>query len=533
MEFQIFGFTIGKTKQEEKLEKNIKSFVPPTETESAISLLEPGAFGTPTGVTIDTNGSHLSENNLITKYREIAMIPEVDFAVDEIASEAICYDEDREMITLNLDKTGLSNSSKKKIQESFKHVLNLLNFKQKGHDIFKRWYIDGRLNYHIIIDNNNPLSGILELRYIDPRRIKKVRVYKNKQENKYYDLQSYPTNIDVDEYYIYNHQGVDTNASPLTETAGVKITTDSIAHANCGIFDPNSKIVLSYLHKALRISNNLRMLEDSAVIYRLSRAPERRIFYIDVGNLPKQKAEQHMNQIMTKYKSKIVYDVQTGAIRDDRRHLAMTEDYWIPRREGKSTTEIDTLPGGENLGEIADLEYFKNNLYESLNIPKSRFSSESPMFGKGTEITREEVKFSKFVERIKLKFCDLFDDLLCKQLVLTKQITKDEWNEIRQDIYYDFIKDSYFQEAFELDVLQSRINIVTQLEPMMDIYFSKRYVQKKILRMTDEEIEEIDDNIEEEPYFDPDNFQGFNDDGSGQDVGLKGKARTLQNLKNG
>lgn len=502
MALNLFGFVLGKTKQEETNEKNTRSFVPPNESDSAINLYGAEAFGTPQGFTLSEEGHDFqSENILITKYREIALIPEVDYAIEEIVSEAICSDDHKQSVSLNLDSVKMSESGKKKIREGFDHVLNLLNFKQNGHTIFRRWYIDGRLFYHNLIDETNPKKGIIELRYIDPRRIKKVRLHKNKDAPKYRDHFSIYTNNEIEEFYVYNKMGVDSNASLVTsELSGIQIQKDSITYVNSGLYDPYGRIVLSHLHKSLRVSNNLRMLEDSMVIYRLTRAPERRIFYIDVGNLPKGKSEAFMNQIMTKYKNKMVYDVKTGEIRDDRKHLAMTEDYWIPRRDGRTSTEIDTLPGGENLGETGDLDYFRNNLYNSLNVPKSRFNQESPLFGKGTETSREEIRFSKFVNRLRTKFVDLFDDILSKHLILTNVVTKDEWEDIKQYIYYDFVKDSYFQEAFELDVLKDRLASVQMMEPYLDKLFSKRYIQKNILMQTDEQIEEIEKQISNNPF---------------------------------
>ena len=385
---------------------------------------------------------------------------------------------------------------KDRIKEEFDTVLELLNFEQKGHDIFRRWYVDGRLYYHKVIDQKNPKKGIQELRYIEPKRIRKVKeVKKNLKQGTSVELVQ-----KVNEYFLYNHNGLKTGA-----TEGIKISPDSIAYCPSGLIDQNRGHVLSYLHKAIKPVNQLRMIEDSLVIYRISRAPERRIFYIDVGNLPKIKAEQYLKDVMNRYRNKLVYDASTGEIRDDRNHMSMLEDFWLPRREGGRGTEITTLPGGSNLGEIDDIEYFKKKLYRSLNVPISRLEAEAGFsLGRSTEITRDELKFTKFVQRLRKKFTPLFTDILKTQLILKGVITIEDWKSMHQHIQYNFLQDGHFAELKKAELLEDRVNALGNIESYIGTFFSKRWVQKNVLNLTDAEIDMMQDEINKESGLDPD-----------------------------
>ena len=380
--------------------------------------------------------------------------------------------------------------------EEFESVLQLLNFEQKGHDIFRRWYVDGRIYYHKVIDQKNPRKGIQELRYIEPKKIRKVKQTKKGMKR--------GTSIElvqkVDEYFLYNHNGLKTGT-----TEGIKISPDSIAYCPSGLIDQNRGHVLSYLHKAIKPVNQLRMIEDSLVIYRISRAPERRIFYIDVGNLPKIKAEQYLKDVMNRYRNKLVYDASTGEIRDDRNHMSMLEDFWLPRREGGRGTEITTLPGGSNLGEIDDIEYFKKKLYRSLNVPISRLEAEAGFsLGRSTEITRDELKFTKFVQRLRKKFTPLFTDILKTQLILKGVITLEDWKGMHQHIQYNFLQDGHFAELKKAELLEDRINALGNIESYIGTFYSKRWVQKNVLNLTDAEIDMMQDEINREAGLDPD-----------------------------
>lgn len=500
MAVKLFGFTFGSEQGEP--EPNVKSFTPPSNDDGAMNVAALDAFGSPMSYVMDLDGISSSENQLIEKYREVSMISEVDRAIEEIVSEAIIGDQESAPVTLSMDELELSKNVKVRIEESFEHILKLLHFKTKGYDMFRKWYIDGRLNYHIMIDEKRPKRGIVELRYIDPKKIKKVR-----EQVKSEGGQANVNDINnllgrrYKEYYIYNENGSEHKQGSTTSgnpTAGLKIAKEAIAHCNSGLMDIKQQHVISYLHKALRPANNLRMLEDSLVIYRLSRAPERRIFYVDVGNLPKGRAETYMSQIMNKYKNKMVYDASTGEVKDDRRHLAMTEDYWIPRREGSRGTEIDTLPGGDNLGVTDDVEYFLSKMLKSLNVPMSRMSDESNPFSKGTEITRDELRFSRFVSRLRTKFTELFDDLLGKHLVLTGVMSMDMWEKIKDEIHYNFQQDNYFAESLQAEILDARANLAERLQPFVGSIFSKKYIMREIMKMSEDEIENMQKEIEEE-----------------------------------
>jgi len=488
---QLFGFSI-----EDRKKKPAKAFSPaPPNDDDGTSVIAAGAyFGQ--YLDLDGVGQHNNEFELVRKYREIALHPEVDGAIDDIVNEAISSDLDYSPVAVELSNLEVSEKIKKSIREEFKNILRLLNFDKKCHNIFRRWYIDGRLYYHKIIDFDNPKEGIKELRYIDSLKIKRVREIKQTKsadslitnEGQRYDYGEFL------EYYIYFPKGF-----KGSDANGIKISNDAVSYVPSGLFDHNRNMVLSYIYKAIKSVNQLRMIEDSLVIYRLSRAPERRIFYIDVGNLPKVKAEQYLREVMGRYRNKLVYDSQTGEIRDDRKHLSMLEDFWLPRREGGRGTEITTLPGGQNLGELEDVKYFQKKLYKSLNIPLSRLEQESSFtIGRTNEITRDELKFAKFVGRLRKRFSDLFNDLLRTQLLLKGIITADDWEEMKEYIQYDYIFDNHFTELKNSELLNDRMNIVNQIEPYLGKYFSVEYVRRQILKQTDGEIEEIDMQIEKE-----------------------------------
>ena len=430
--FSLFGFNISRKKNEDD---NLvqQSFTPPTNDDGALTITSAAYYGT----YVDLDGTAKNEVELISRYREMAMQPEIESAVDDIVNEAICQDDDGKIIQIVLDDLKQPDKIKNAIKNEFQTILKLMNYTNMAQDIFRRYYVDGRMYYHIIIDRDTPHAGIRELRYIDPRKLRKVREIKKKKDER--------TGVDVmnviNEYYIYNDKVVSGSSSNMGPV-GVRITTDSIISVVSGLMDSRRAVVLSYLHKAIKPLNQLRMIEDATVIYRISRAPERRIFYIDVGNLPKLKAEQYLRDIMVKYKNKLVYDANTGEVRDDRKFLSMMEDFWLPRREGGKGTEISTLPGGQNLGELEDVKYFERKLYKSLNVPVSRLNPESSGFtlGRVSEITRDELKFSKFVDRLRNKFSDVFDQALRVQCVLKGICTDEEWTDFKEHIYYNFIK---------------------------------------------------------------------------------------------
>ena len=488
---QLFGFEISRKKTKQDTASTVdtnKSFALPQNDDGAVTIQSGAYYGT----YVDLDGVVRNEIELITRYREMSMQPELETAVDEIVNEAIVNTAKDKAVEINMDDLKQPESVKKKIRDEFDIALKLLNFGNMGHDVFRRWYIDGRMFYHVIIDDSSPAKGIQELRYIDPRRIRKIREIQKTKDPR--------TTIDVinkiNEYYLYNERGIIGAHSNL----GAKIAVDAIINVNSGLMDSKRAMVLSYLHKAIKPLNNLRMIEDATVIYRLSRAPERRIFYIDVGNMPTIKAEQYLKDIMTKYRNKLVYDSTTGEIKDDRKHLSMLEDFWLPRREGGKGTEITTLPGGQNLGELEDVKYFERKLYKALGVPIGRLEQQpgGGILGRSTEITREELKFSKFIDRLRNKFATLFDDILRVQLVLKKVCTEEEWKEFKEDIYYDFKKDNNFDELKESELLMNRIATLQAVDPYVGRYYSMQWVRKNILMMDDEEIEEIQNQIEEE-----------------------------------
>jgi len=496
MAVTLFGFTLGKKDivQVEKPEQ--ASFSLPTETidDGAVTITQNAHYGT----YVDLEGSIRNELELITRYREMSNHPECDMAIDEIVNEAITHDVDGKVMDINLDNLKQPETIKKKIIEEFDNIQKMLNFSNLADDLFKRWYIDGRIYYHVIVNDTAPKEGIQELRYIDPRKIRKVREIQKDRDSK----TGAQIIKSIAEYYIYNDRGAATQSFTASTNQGLRIAPESIINVNSGLMDAKNTFVISYLHKAIKALNQLRMIEDAVVIYRLSRAPERRIFYIDVGNLPKGKAEQYMRSIMTQYRNKLVYDANTGEIRDERKHLSMLEDFWLPRREGGKGTEITTLPAGQNLGQMEDVQYFQKKLLQSLNVPISRLDPQQGAgimgIGKTTEVTRDEVKFNKFINRLRNKFSRIFDDALRVQLALKGICTTEEWDEFKEAIYYDYKKDNNFVEMREAELIRERVLTATQLDPFIGKYYSSKWVKKNVLRMTDEEIEEMEKEIEEE-----------------------------------
>ena len=489
MALNLFGFTISRQKVEEDSLAQ-QSFAPPSSDDGALTITSAAYYGT----YVDLDGTAKNEVELISRYREMAMQPEIESAIDDIINETIVQDDDGRNVKLVMDNLKQPDKIKKAIADEFQTVLRVLNYNNMAADIFRRYYIDGRLFYHVIIDRENPTAGIKELRYIDPRKIRKVRELRKKKDER--------TGVEImaviNEYYIYNDKaitGTQSNYGPV----GTRITKDSIININSGLMDSRRAVVLSYLHKAIKPLNQLRMIEDATVIYRISRAPERRIFYIDVGNLPKLKAEQYLRDIMIKYKNKLVYDANTGEVRDDRKFLSMMEDFWLPRREGGKGTEITTLPGGQNLGELEDVKYFEKKLYKSLSVPISRLESSSGFtIGRSSEITRDELKFSKFIDRLRNKFAELFDQALRIQCVLKGICTDAEFTEFKEHMYYDFIKDNNFAELKEAELMAGRLSLLQQVDPYTGTYYSMGWIRRNVLRMDDDEIKLIDKEIDDE-----------------------------------
>jgi len=481
---QLFGFNITRADQEQK--EDLKTFVPPQQDDGAIEIAPGGSYGT----FVDLDGTAKSEAELVSRYREMSMQPECDSAVEDVINESIVMDEETP-IEIVLDNLKQPNTIKNKIREEFEAVLEMLDFSNKGYDIFRRWYVDGRLYHHIIINDKDPREGIKELRYIDPRKIRKVR-----EKVKSKDPRTGATiyNKEQKEYYLYNPKGITSSA-----TQGIKIATDSISHIHSGLMDSRNNMILGHLHKAVKPLNQLRMLEDATVIYRLARAPERRIFYIDVGNLPKMKAEQYLRDMMVKHKNKLVYDANTGEVRDDRKFMTMLEDFWLPRRDGGRGTEITTLPGGQNLGEMEDVDYFRRKLYKSLNVPITRMEADNQFnLGRASEITRDEIKFNKFVQRLRNRFTHLFDGLLEIQLVLKGVLSRADWEEMRNTIYYNFKEDNFFSELKETEILTERLRLAGEIDPLVGKYYSMKWVRENILRMSEEDIKAVDKEIDAE-----------------------------------
>ena len=480
------------------------SFAPKEQDDGAVVVAAGGAYGT----YVDLDGTVRTEAELVTKYREMSLQPEIDAAVDEIVNECMAIDED-EIVSIFLDNVEVSDRIKKIIREEFQNVLKLLNFEQRAYEIMRRWYIDGRLYYHAIIDDADVKSGIREIRYVDPRKIRKVREIKPQKAPGGNGGQALLPKVQ-NEYYIYNEKGFNYGNKVVgPSTVGMKIAKDSIVHVVSGLTDTQGTMVLSYLHKAIKALNQLRTLEDALVIYRLARAPERRIWYIDVGNLPKMKAEQYVREIMVKHKNRLIYDGATGEVRDDRKFMTMLEDYWLPRREGGRGTEVTTLPGGQTLGEMDDVLYFQKKLYQTLNVPVNRLNSDALFsIGRATEVTRDELKFGKFIVRLRARFAVLFNEVLQKQLVLKGIMSIEDWNAISTDVKYVFSRDNYFTELKDADMLQNRANILMQFDQGMLLgkYYSHEWARKNILKQSDDDIEEMDEQIQaeqEDPRWNP------------------------------
>ena len=479
---KILGYTVGKDK------KQLKSFAPPPPDDGAVNLEVGGAYGT----YLDLEGNIRNEIELITKYRELAIQPECEAAVEDIVNEAVVMDGFKVAVELELSEAKhLSDKIKEKIYLEFQGILDMLNFQTDAHDIFRKWYVDGKIYYHMIADENNTKQGIQELRYIDPRKIRKIREVVREPD---------PNGVDMVkrtvEFYVYDEGGVSDASQGLS---GIKITPDSIAMSNSGLYDHSNGAIVSYLHKAIKPMNQLRMMEDALVIYRISRAPERRIFYIDVGNLPKAKAEQYLRDMMVQHRNKLVYDASTGEIKDDRKHMNMMEDYWLPRREGGRGTEISTLPGGQNLGELEDISYFQTKVYKSLNVPSSRLMEDNSFsLGRESEVTRDELKFSKFILRLRNKFLDLFDNMLKTQLQLKGIIAEDEWLPIKNKMVYKWAEDSYYREAKAQEILRGRLELARDVSDYTGKFYSIDYIRREVLQQTDEEIKRLDKEMERE-----------------------------------
>jgi hypothetical protein len=493
---ELFGFSFRK--REEELKKSAPSPVAPTNEDGATSFIAGGYHGT----YVDLDGNFKTEYDMVVKYRMMAMHPEVDSAIEDIIQEAIVTDQNDSPVQIDLANLDVSDSVKDMIRTEFDYIKNLIGFDTKAHEMFRRWYIDGRLYYHKVIDLKRPQDGILELRYVDPQKIKKVR-----QINKIPKTADQFQSLDygkVDEYFIFNPKGLRNTSA----NSGIKIAKDAITYVTSGILDTNKNIVLSYLHKAIKVLNQLMMIEDSLVIYRISRAPERRIFYIDVGNLPKVKAEQYLREVMSRYRNKLVYDANTGEIRDDRKYMSMLEDFWLPRREGGRGTEITTLPGGQNLGELTDIQYFQTKLYKALNVPAGRLESgQSFNIGRSSEIMRDELKFTKFVGKLRKKFSEMFNDILKTQLILKGVITPEDWDGMKEHIQYDYLYDNHFTELKNIEMLNEKLNVINAMEPYMGRYFSTEYVRTNILGQSEVEKEELDiqmkDDISSGKIIDP------------------------------
>jgi len=495
MAIKLFGFTLGNKDIVQTQKPEQPSFTLPTTAmdDGAVTITQNAYYGT----YVDLEGAVRNELELITRYREMANHPELEMAIDDIVNEAITHDVSGRTVDIVLDKLKQPESIKKKILEEFNNILKLLNFNNLADDLFKRWYIDGRIYYHVVVDESLPKQGIQELRYIDPRKIRKVREIKKDRDPKT------GTQIikSIAEYYVYNDRGTSTQQYSAQVSSGIRIAPESILNVSSGLMDAKNAFVISFLHKAIKPLNQLRMIEDAIVIYRVSRAPERRVFYIDVGNLPKGKAEQYLRDVMIKYRNKVVYDAQTGEIRDDRKHMSMLEDFWLPRREGGKGTEITTLPAGQNLGEMEDVKYFRQKLLQSLNVPISRLEpQQGGMIGVGrtTEVTRDEVKFTKFIIRLRNKFSQIFDHALRTQLVLKGICSSDEWDDFRESIYYDYKKDNNFTEMRDAELLRERVNLLQTVDPYIGRYYSAEWVRKNILQMSDEVIGEMDKQIAQE-----------------------------------
>ena len=486
---ELFGYSIERSKSS----KGEKSFVPPTDDGSLEAIKAGGYYGT----YFDIEGTANNESQLIKRYRDISMMGDVDAAIEDVVNDSISNLDDEKPVLIDVDKLSVSAGVKKTIAEEFNNIMTILDFNTKAQDYFRRWYIDGRIYFHKVIDTEKPKEGLKDIRYVDPRKIRKVReIRKEKDTRTQVSLVK-----EVNEYFVFDEKGIALTSNQMYKTdvandKAIKVSKDAVAYCTSGLVDQDKNIPLSYLHKAIRPANQLRMMENAVVIYRITRSPERRIFYIDVGNLPTSKAEQYLKDVMNRYRNKLVYDSETGEIRDDKKFMSMLEDFWLPRKEGGRGTEIQTLPGGQNLGEIEDVVYFQKKLYQSLNVPVSRLEQQAGLnFGRSAEITRDELKFTKFISKLRRRFSGVFDDLLKTQLILKGVINETEWPAIKEDIQYRFASDAYYTESKEQEVLRSRVEILNQVAPYVGQLFSKEYVQKNILRFSDKEIALIDQQI--------------------------------------
>ena len=507
---ELFGFEITRKKDELRATevKNAKSFVPPVDDDGTPVIQQQAGYisGGAYGAYVDMEGGIKNEAELIRRYRETSLVPECDSAIEDIVNECITSDISDRIVALDLRDVKLSDSIKKKIQDEFAHILSLMKFNQNSHEIFRKWYVDGRIYFHKVVDSKRPKLGIVDLRNIDPLKIKKVRNIEKGKDPK--------TKIErvekVEEFYMFNDKGFDKTSA--TEGATVKIAPEAVSYTTSGLLDYSRNVVIGYLHKALKTANQLAMMEDALVIYRISRAPERRIFYIDVGNLPKAKAEQYLADVMHKYRNKLVYNAETGEIKDDRKHMSMLEDFWLPRREGGRGTEITTLPGGQNLADIDDIEYFKKKLYQSLNVPATRLEADNGFnMGRASEISRDELKFNKFTNRLQKKFARVFTDMLRTHLVLKEIVTGEEFDKFKDFIQYEFATDNHFTELKEAEILRERLDTLGGIADYIGKYYSNEYVRKYVLRQSEEDIKIIDQQIQDEGG----NEEGGEDDSFG------------------
>ena len=483
---ELFGFQISRIKKQADPKQSFTT----TQADDGTQTVNAGGYF---GTFLDMDANAKTEADLVRRYREIAIHPECDMAIEDIVNEAIVSNEMRDPVRINLEGLAFGKDVRRKIETEFKEILRLLNFNIKGHDIFRRWYVDGRIFYQKLIDRKDPTKGITELKYIDPRKIKKIREIKKVRPSGSSTLTVVDEYI---EYFLFNEKGV----SQASAGSGIKIAPDTIAFCPSGLVDQNkSNMVLSYLHKAIKPVNQLRMIEDAVVIYRIARAPERRIFKIDVGNLPKQKAEQYLRDVMARYRNKLVYDASTGEVRDDRNYMSMLEDFWLPSREGGRGTDISTLPGGQNLGEMADIEYFQKKLYRSLNVPVSRLESQDGFsLGRASEISRDELKFTKFVQRLRKRFTELFNDLLKTQLILKNIIAEEDWYQVSQTIQYDYLQDGHFAELKDTELLRNRLDLAATMRDYVGKYYSVEYIRKHILKQNEKDIDDMDTQIKKE-----------------------------------
>ena len=497
MAIKLFGWELNRVGDDDQPTPTTQPSIAPPQTDDGAYVINSAALGGYYGAYLNLEAAFKNENELISRYRTMAMQPEVESAIDDIVNEAIVHDDQGKSVELVLDQLEQPEKVKNILREEFKQILRMLDFDNYGQDIFRRWYIDGRLFYQVRIDEANPNMGIQSLVYLDPRKIRKVRTVSKEKDPR--------TGIEIikgtEDFYVYNDKALSHGnmvmSSPVD--ASVKIAEDAVVNINSGLMDVTRNLVLSYLHKSIKPLNQLRMIEDAVVIYRLSRAPERRVFYIDVGNLPKTKADQYLQDIMTKFRNKIVYDAGTGEVKDDRRFMSMIEDFWIPRRGEGKATEIQTLQAGQNLGELSDVKYFQQQLYRSLNVPISRLEPNQGFnLGRASEISRDEIKFNKFIERLRAKFSLMFDELMSRQLALKGIATPEEWEQLKEFIYYDFLEDNNFSELKEAELITNRVTLLNQMTPYIGTYYSMNWVRKNVLRLTEEEIQEIAQEIEEE-----------------------------------